>query len=917
IRLKRLARLAGSANNADNSSSTPSVSQEAGPSSAAQSPTPTSASNKPSNEPVPRSTEKSRLLANANITSQPLVPKPASRITISSKPSTPVADSSTHKPKATFSPFVFEKWEAETVETVFGVALDKDIAEKVKLVWLKGLAEEIIGETPGVAKPLRAKGDIADQLLIGRLELDPNSMSDDQEQLAVLASIPASQTSFEYLVGCWKRLNSQKASLSRKGLQPKELERANALLEKLRELVISYAGFTLQDPSMFPQPSNGKPLGAAELLPSLYGLGSAPSIYSVASESATLLNPTGELESFLLDLVKRFDKDGLEDVLGDVVRRIVFSPNLAVGMVHTASTIPLGLTPSSWRSSVAALECLFGIKPIAAMITRLPEWNPELWSETNPAGAKNGNEHEKRSILGMVMRLGVFARDWPPTRLSAQLSSAFGVVRAGPESREAFLSFVARVVQLNRKRAAIRVKYEEQACDSFIHNLNYVLLRLAEPFMDAQYKQMEKIDLRYYERSKRISLQGLTRINATPPEIEDWEKGADAPGPSPNFVSDVFYLLSAVNHIGTGPMSNYLSDMGRHVRDIKKQLEMMEKDESWRGGPMQNQIETAIKQGKERVSKIYADMESMYVALLQEEFASRSVSFANFVSVWLLRLVDPAKRHPRETIKLPLPDEVPLVFKVQPEYMFDDVVEFWDFMIKYKPTMFEYTGQKEIIDFAISFLTSTWYITNPYLKSKLVTPPTQLKVLDDGNVSDSAPQSARKLGLTHSSMINSITKANTKSYRRDIAEVMQSVWRDPTHRGVMENFTSNLQEFIKFANRLMNDVTFMLDELLSKLAEIKKLQLEMEKKEEWEALTQEQREDVLSKLRAAESIVEPWTIYSREFLSLLIEFTGSTKAPFVSSEIVDRLAAMLNYVLEQLAGKRSSNLKTKDLSKYG
>jgi ubiquitin conjugation factor E4 B len=157
------------------------------------------------------------------------------------------------------------------------------------------------------------------------------------------------------------------------------------------------------------------------------------------------------------------------------------------------------------------------------------------------------------------------------------------IVRAGPEPREAFLNFVARVVQLNRKRAAIRVKYEEQASDSFIHNLNYVLLRLAEPFMDAQYKQMEKIDLRYYERSKRISLKDLTRINATPPEIEEWEKGADAPGSTPNFVSDVFYLLSAINHIGTGPMSNYISDMARHVRDIKKQLEMMEKDESWRG----------------------------------------------------------------------------------------------------------------------------------------------------------------------------------------------------------------------------------------------------------------------------------------------------------------------------------------------
>jgi ubiquitin conjugation factor E4 B len=60
------------------------------------------------------------------------------------------------------------------------------------------------------------------------------------------------------------------------------------------------------------------------------------------------------------------------------------------------------------------------------------------------------------------------------------------------------------------------------------------------------------------------------------------------------------------------------------------------------------------------------------------------------------------------------------VFKVQPEYMFDDVVDFWDFVMKYKPTVLELSGQKELIDFAMTFLTSTWYITNPYLKSKIV-----------------------------------------------------------------------------------------------------------------------------------------------------------------------------------------------------
>jgi len=102
----------------------------------------------------------------------------------------------------------------------------------------------------------------------------PSPHSDDLEQLSILSALPSDQTSFEYLVSCWKRLNSQRSLLLRRGptgsvsfvLFPTELlyssyvqdlERSSAALEKLRDLVISYAGLTLQDSTMFPQPSNG------------------------------------------------------------------------------------------------------------------------------------------------------------------------------------------------------------------------------------------------------------------------------------------------------------------------------------------------------------------------------------------------------------------------------------------------------------------------------------------------------------------------------------------------------------------------------------------------------------------------------------------------------------------------------------
>lgn len=77
-----------------------------------------------------------------------------------------------------------------------------------------------------------------------------------------------------------------------------------------------------------------KPLGAEELLPSLYALASSTSVFSTSGDAGTLLDPNSELEPFLIDIARRFDKDGLEEVLGGVVRLVAFSPGLAGGMVR-------------------------------------------------------------------------------------------------------------------------------------------------------------------------------------------------------------------------------------------------------------------------------------------------------------------------------------------------------------------------------------------------------------------------------------------------------------------------------------------------------------------------------------------------------------------------------------------------------
>ena len=155
-----------------------------------------------------------------------------------------------------------------------------------------------------------------------------------------------------------------------------------------------------------------KPLGPLELVVPLISLStlSAP-LLSVASSSQSVLYPS-DIEPFLKDIVRRFEPDDeIDDILGPVVKALCF---------HESLFRPEGLAggDSSWRGIIGGLEALVSIKSIAKMFTRHEDFNPT-----------NAQAHtiEVVSLLGPLLRLGVFQREWvrgyspPPLPCDAEI----------------------------------------------------------------------------------------------------------------------------------------------------------------------------------------------------------------------------------------------------------------------------------------------------------------------------------------------------------------------------------------------------------------------------------------------------------------------------------------------------------------
>lgn len=239
---------------------------------------------------------------------------------------------------------------------------------KLGLVWLKDLAEELEAEDV----PLRLSSDIVDRLIIARLEHGSNQPASDPQTMT---------TSFEYLTGCWKRLQTTKTMVVRRGYSQADVASAMPVINKLKELIISYAGFSLQDPTMFYQPPGyvisanqviptlisicRKVAGSKELLGPLQGLASVSPLTSLSSsaQSSTTLEAS-EIEPFLADLAARFDGDGLDEILGPVFVDLSTMTKLdRHGLAGTGMA-------DGWRSALAGLEGLVAVKPIAAAVRR-------------------------------------------------------------------------------------------------------------------------------------------------------------------------------------------------------------------------------------------------------------------------------------------------------------------------------------------------------------------------------------------------------------------------------------------------------------------------------------------------------------------------------------------------------------------
>lgn len=886
MRQKRLAMLSKMGSSP---SRTPTGSE---PSSAAA--TPKSSSPAPKDENTPPSSRPAQETPLSTPTRQSSGPQLGKKKTAEREAaSTPPAK----KANTTMKEEPFEDWSDKIIGDVFRVTLDSNRTQTLDGRAVKEFLPNTAEETAQEGAPSK----------LTMQNMDPAILEGASRQ-------PHSRPLLSYLLPCFRRVVKIKASLRLP--TPEKL----ALLDEAKRLCGSYIVFAVTMPELFsrePNPSHDT------LVP-----------YLLRHHD----NEDGICLEFYDEIVARMTEDeSLCAVLTDPM--VELSRKLATMSMNDdyKPYVNCLLTFSRYKVLVAALtqHPNFLVTPTADMTKeqiavssetqtilgpffRISPLQPEVTKTyfSSPRTIDQGAIRTSQSALQMTLK----------THQGDLTTIANNFVRSGAEPKNRMLDWFAFIMNSNHKRRALHVDPKEVASDGFMVNVTAILDQLCEPFMDATYSKVNRIDIDYLRREPRIDMSDETKLNADQ-ATSDAFYSQKADGTS-NFITEVFFLNLAAHHYGSEATNSKLKDLDREIKHLQKvEKEVNEQMQKLQGNPLQLAL---AKRQQDRIvnviDKTMALRFSIEGVLTDKGMQTLSLQFMRYVTVWLLRVASGSEYVPGEKLNLPLAADRPEAFSCLPEYALQNIVDNFKFVLRFMPQIMMSAVGDEIAALAITFLRSSEYIKNPYLKSSLVTVlyagQFPMYHLSKGILGDILMGS----DLANRHLLHALMKfyiecehgTSTAFYdkfniRYEIFQVIKCIWPNNVYREQLDQESRvNRDFFVQFVSLLLSDATYLLDEAMGKLIKIHDYQKQLQD----QTLSQDDRTKIATDLDQAEGACQSYMQLVNETMAMMKLFTQTLKDPFTMPEIVGRLANMLDYNLDTLVGPKRGNLKVEDAKKY-
>ncbi|KAM3159528.1 U-box domain-containing protein [Lachancea thermotolerans] len=524
------------------------------------------------------------------------------------------------------------------------------------------------------------------------------------------------------------------------------------------------------------------------------------------------------------------------------------------------------------------------------------------------------------------------------------------IIRGSVESRTDVLTYFAQIINKNHLRRGDHAQLNKLASNAFVSNIALLLVRFSQPFLDVSYRKIDKIDVNYFNNLNLfLDLSSETRMNSDFKEADEfYDKNKKSEDNKPNFISDCFFLTLAYLHYGIGGTLLYDEKVSPQIKRMREEVERITR--ATQSGDMFARFASmqlpALEKNLQTMQSIQQTLQGFFshksLQLEVFEFISGACTF-------LVRVIDPNHQYPHKQIKLPLiPDQVgvenvdnadylrehaPVPFKYYPEFVIEGIINYAQYISKYSLNpMFGNPRLHSFVEMATVILRCPELVSNPHLKGKLV----QVLSIGAMPIRDNTPGFMMGIfennELVRENLLYALldfyvivekTGSSSQFYdkfnsRYSISIILEEIYQFSEYRRqIIWQSQSNADFFVRFVARMLNDLTFLLDEGLSSLAEVHNIQRELENRVRGSAPTREENDQELqSKLASAERQAKSSCGLAEKSITLFNIFSKDIPSAFCTPEIVDRLAGMLDYNLASLVGPKCRELKVKNPKKY-
>jgi len=501
-------------------------------------------------------------------------------------------------------------------------------------------------------------------------------------------------------------------------------------------------------------------------------------------------------------------------------------------------------------------------------------------------------------------------------------------------AQNAFLSWLGQLLEGNRDLMKLRPNIDNLSGMGLLFNVSYLCYLFCEPIITKlREKAFPKIDAAYLQSGLRIDVSSETQLSVKSKELERWVDKRNQsnietwerqnPGiefdtkqfrktEKAGFTTECFFLTYCALHIGFikghQQLRNNLYSLLRERKARRSQI-------------LQTNDAAEIARVEALVESTESIIDCYQVHLHDANKIKDYAQFYLFAARWIRSVIDPEKKG------LPLPSPS-MEYGSMPEFIIEDIAEFFLIATKLYPDVPQWIPLNDLMPIFVMLIGSPPHVKNPYLRAKLLE---LLTLLVDTRTAhhlmavtwlETDPVAVASLAEILMQFYIDIEKTGHHNQyvhkftvRQDIQVVLKQMWSAPKLRQSIIK-ASGAKHFIHFISKVLDDALYLLEEGLETLYTIRTIQLHMKNEAEWNAQSEEVKKEKTEEYEKCETRAHSLFLLADGTVEMLQYLTTEIVKPFMSPEVVGRIANMLNFFLTQLVGPKCTDLAVENRDKY-